>query len=343
MTRPARHRLRDAIAASAVASVLMIAAASPASAALVAIAVNDSASAVSGVQLTVPAPGVLGNDLQLLGGDTADLVTDAAHGNLTLDPDGAYRYRSNGGYVGTDTFRYRILGGLLPSNTATVTITVSAPAPTPTPMPTPTPTPAPTPTPTPTPAPTPTPTPTPTPRPTSTPDTVPSILPTLSLLPTLPPLPSLLPRPSAIPSPTPEPTRTPDPSARPTDPSAATVAPPANGAGTGGGIGTSGGNNGGSGNAPSGPPLGKEGPFTVPAADRGGAIELDPGSVAFGGFEWAVPALVLSVPGLFLIIVVASQAVIGLAWLRVARRWVGEDDRAHRRRRRLRTRSAGTR
>jgi hypothetical protein len=69
--------------------------------------------------------------------------------------------------------------------------------------------------------------------------------------------------------------------------------------------------------------------------DDDGTIELDFGSVAFTGFEWAVPALVLSVPGLFLILVVAVQGAIGLAWIPVARRWVGEDDRSRRRRRRL--------
>jgi hypothetical protein len=86
---------------------------------------------------------------------------------------------------------------------------------------------------------------------------------------------------------------------------------------------------------PSGPPVVATETFTLPAADRDGTIELDFGSVAFSGFEWAVPALVLSVPGLFLILVVAAQGAIGFAWIPVARRWVGEDDRARRRRRRL--------
>jgi hypothetical protein len=78
--------------------------------------------------------------------------------------------------------------------------------------------------------------------------------------------------------------------------------------------------------------------FRLPAAERDGAIELDPGMVAFGGFEWAVPALVLSVPGLLLLILVGIQAMIGLAWLPIARRWVGQDDPARRRRRRSRPR-----
>jgi hypothetical protein len=89
------------------------------------------------------------------------------------------------------------------------------------------------------------------------------------------------------------------------------------------------------GGGPSAPPFLATDTFTLPVPDDDGTIELDFGSVAFTGFEWAVPALVLSVPGLFLILVVAVQGAVGLAWIPVARRWVGEDDRSRRRRRRL--------
>jgi hypothetical protein len=41
------------------------------------------------------------------------------------------------------------------------------------------------------------------------------------------------------------------------------------------------------------------------------------------------------VPGLFLIIAVAVETLIGLAWIPIARRWVGQDEHANRRRRRL--------
>lgn len=78
-----------------------------------------------------------------------------------------------------------------------------------------------------------------------------------------------------------------------------------------------------------------EGPFAVPGPDRGAVVDLDATSIVLAGFDWAVPALVLSVPGLFLIIAVAVETLIGLAWLPVARRWVGEDERSRRRRRRL--------
>jgi hypothetical protein len=83
------------------------------------------------------------------------------------------------------------------------------------------------------------------------------------------------------------------------------------------------------------PPLIDEGPLTINAPDRGGAIELDDASIVLAGFEWAVPAMVLTVPGLLLIIAVIAEAMIGLAWLPIARRWVGRDEHARRRRRRL--------
>ena len=350
-----RHARRRALLALAVAITAGVGAsglAPGANAGVIAVAVPDTATAVSGVQRSIAAPGVLANDLQVLGGNTADLVSDVSHGNLTLDPNGGYRYRSDGGFVGTDQFRYRILGGLLPSNTTTVTITVSAPAPTPTPTPAPTPAPTPTPTPkptaTPTPAPTATPTPaptaaptagpTPTPAPGSTPRPTPTPTPTArpTLLPTLPPLPTLSPLATVLPSLVPLPTSTPlpTPSARPgpTSSPAPTSRPTASDPGLGGGpVDSTGGDPGG---GSSGPRVATTDTFTLPVADDDGTIELDFGSVAFTGFEWAVPALVLSVPGLFLILVVAVQGAIGLAWIPVARRWVGEDDRVHRQRRR---------
>jgi hypothetical protein len=56
-------------------------------------------------------------------------------------------------------------------------------------------------------------------------------------------------------------------------------------------------------------------------------VDLDLGALTFGGFEWAVPALVLTVPGILLVIAVLAQAMIGLAWLPVVRRWLGGDER----------------
>ena len=55
-------------------------------------------------------------------------------------------------------------------------------------------------------------------------------------------------------------------------------------------------------------------------------MQIDPfddllgGFGAFGGFEFAVPALVLAVPGLLLIVALLAQAAIGLVWLPIVRR-----------------------
>jgi Bacterial Ig domain len=313
----------------------------PAAAGLLPVAVADNYNVVYEQDRFEAAPGVLANDLRLGDGFTVELVSDVSHGNIHLDPDGGFRYDPDSHFSGTDTFRYRVNGGLLGlSNIATVTFTVAGPLPTPTPTPKPTPSPTPTPTPAPTPSPSPTltPAPTATPRPTPTPTPRPTSPPTLPEVPTVPPVPTL----PAIGSPSPgsTPTRTPSPS-----PTSRTTAEPAStstsrptstptnpGAG-GGPVAPSSGGSGGGGGMP--PPLIDEGPFTINAPDRGGAVELDDASIVLAGFEWAVPGLVLTVPGLLLIIAVIAEAMIGFAWLPVARRWVGRDEHASRRRRRL--------
>jgi hypothetical protein len=43
----------------------------------------------------------------------------------------------------------------------------------------------------------------------------------------------------------------------------------------------------------------------------------------FGGFEWAVPAFALVVPGVLLIIAVGAQALVSALWLPFVRRWLG--------------------
>jgi hypothetical protein len=52
-----------------------------------------------------------------------------------------------------------------------------------------------------------------------------------------------------------------------------------------------------------------------------GLVNIEVPTIA--GLEWAVPALVLTVPGLLLILAIAIQAVIGAFWLPVVRRWLG--------------------
>jgi hypothetical protein len=267
---------------------------------------------MAGRALTVAAPGVLENDTVVGGSAAAELRDDVDHGSLDLHEDGGFRYAPDSGFVGTDRFTYRIPAGvllLLPSEPATVTITVTA-APTPTPDPTPKPTPAPTPVPTPV----------PTPRPTIAPIVTVTPLPSIDLLPTLPtvtptPRPSATAAPSRSPAPTPTSKRTTDPSGGPAGPIAS---PPGSGPG--------------SPDSSRGSAVRSLAPadatpsFTVPTATGIGDLDLDT-SLTLRGFEWAIPALVLTVPGILLLLALVAQAVVGILWVPVTRRWLGGDRR----------------
>lgn len=55
-------------------------------------------------------------------------------------------------------------------------------------------------------------------------------------------------------------------------------------------------------------------------------LDIDP-ALALRGFEWAIPALVLTVPGILLLLAILTQAIIGVLWLPVTRRWLGGDRR----------------
>jgi hypothetical protein len=96
---------------------------------LLAVGVNDNLTLRHDRTATVAAPGVLGNDLNLLGGTTARLTQGVAHGSLDLRPDGGYTYIPNAGYVGSDSFRYRPSALLGLGTEATVSITVTNVAP----------------------------------------------------------------------------------------------------------------------------------------------------------------------------------------------------------------------
>jgi hypothetical protein len=98
-------------------------ASAPSRAALAAVGVADSLSAKHDRAAVVAAPGVLANDLNLLGGATAILTSDVSHGELDLRSNGGYTYTPDPGYVGSDSFRYRPSGVL--STAAKVTITVT--------------------------------------------------------------------------------------------------------------------------------------------------------------------------------------------------------------------------
>jgi len=90
------------------------------------IAVNDSYDAVAGESLTVDAPGVLSNDSDPNDDTiTARLLSNVAHGDLTLQADGSFLYLANDNYSGTDSFTYEAYDGSLASTPATVTINVT--------------------------------------------------------------------------------------------------------------------------------------------------------------------------------------------------------------------------
>ena len=97
------------------------------------VAVADAGYSVpSGQRLTVPAPGVLGNDTDAEGDPlSAVLVSGPAQGALTLNSDGSLRYDPGatfqslaGGQSSAVTFTYLTRDGTSESSTATVTVTV---------------------------------------------------------------------------------------------------------------------------------------------------------------------------------------------------------------------------
>ncbi|TMG25507.1 MAG: hypothetical protein E6H96_03535 [Chloroflexi bacterium] len=59
------------------------------------------------------------------------------------------------------------------------------------------------------------------------------------------------------------------------------------------------------------------------------AAQIDPLALlggefgGFGGFDWAVPAFVMTVPGLLLILAILAQAGLGILWLPLVRRKLG--------------------
>ena len=78
--------------------------------------------------LTLPAPGVLGNDTDANGDPLeAILGIGPSHGVLSFASDGWFSYTPDSGYSGPDSFTYTADDGNSVSDSATVTITVQAP------------------------------------------------------------------------------------------------------------------------------------------------------------------------------------------------------------------------
>ena len=76
--------------------------------------------------LSVPAPGILGNDLDPNGDQLIALLDlEPQHGLLTLNPDGSFNYLPEPEYIGSDIFNYHTSDGLLNSNIAQVVIDIS--------------------------------------------------------------------------------------------------------------------------------------------------------------------------------------------------------------------------
>lgn len=75
--------------------------------------------------LAVVAPGLLANDIDPDGDPlSAVLVSGPSHGQLTLAADGSMQYTPDEGYVGDDSFTYRVTDSLEQSGVATVSIEV---------------------------------------------------------------------------------------------------------------------------------------------------------------------------------------------------------------------------
>jgi len=87
----------------------------------------DSYSTNEDTTLTIAAPGVLANDVDVDGDTlTAVKMSDPSHGTVTLTSNGGFTYIPISNYHGTDTFTYKAYDGTVYSNMTTVTITVNS-------------------------------------------------------------------------------------------------------------------------------------------------------------------------------------------------------------------------
>jgi hypothetical protein len=125
------------------------------------------------------------------------------------------------------------------------------------------------------------------------------------------------------------------------DPGSSAAPSPSPSAGSGGGAGPvgpiattetgpgGGASSGGEGTAPAGPPL--TSPFEV-AGPPGGRVDLQRIDVGGTGLaiEWVVPTLVVTVPGILLMLAILAQGAGALMWLPYARRTLGADRRRRR-------------
>ena len=89
----------------------------------------DAYATLKDVALSVPWPGVLGNDYDPEGvALTATIQTQAKNGNVAVGPYGRLNYVPNAGFVGKDSFTYVPSDGVQSGNPVTVTVTVNNPS-----------------------------------------------------------------------------------------------------------------------------------------------------------------------------------------------------------------------
>lgn len=91
------------------------------------LAADDSYTTLENQTLTVAAPGVLANDIDIDGDTlTSVLVSEPANGTLVLNANGSFSYTPKAGFTGTDGFTYQANDGKGGSNTGTSRITVQS-------------------------------------------------------------------------------------------------------------------------------------------------------------------------------------------------------------------------
>jgi hypothetical protein len=89
------------------------------------VAVDDSYLGIEDWPVTVPAPGVLANDMDPDGDALTVVLADGPqYGELTLDTDGSFTYTPDPDYHGIDRFTYRAYDGEKYSNIATVVLNI---------------------------------------------------------------------------------------------------------------------------------------------------------------------------------------------------------------------------
>jgi VCBS repeat-containing protein len=92
------------------------------------VAINDAPEALDGATSTTvntPVNGQLGG-VDVDAGDTLTFTVKGAarRGTVTVGADGSFTYTPRSGYVGTDSFTFRVSDGRAMSGTATITVTV---------------------------------------------------------------------------------------------------------------------------------------------------------------------------------------------------------------------------